>query len=100
MTIYRLKFLPSAHKEWIRLDKTIRTQLQKKLSRIILNPHIPSARLSGWQGVYRIKLRKAGIRLIYKVAEEAITIFVVAVGRRENDEIYEIAGRRLSSADD
>ena len=42
---------------------------------------------------YKIKLRSAGYRLVYRVEDERITV-VVAVGRREGFEVYEAAKKR------
>ena len=39
---YDLKFLPSALKEWKKLDSTIREQFKKKLLERLENPHVSS----------------------------------------------------------
>ena len=95
MTTYNLDFFKDAKKEWDRLDKSVRTQFRKKLTQRLANPHVPSARLSGMANCYKIKLRSAGYRLIYQVEDETITVVVVAIGRRERNEAYERAARRL-----
>ena len=43
---------------------------------------------------YKIKLRQLGYRLVYRVSDEIVTVTVVAVGKRERGEVYEIARRR------
>lgn len=45
---------------------------------------------------YKIKLTSAGYRLIYRVNETAITVLVVAVGKRENFKVYRDASERLT----
>lgn len=95
MTTYNLDFFKDAKKEWDRLDNNTRSQFRKKLTQRLANPHVPSARLSGMINCYKIKLRSAGYRLIYQVEDETITIVVVAIGRRERNEAYEQAKRRL-----
>jgi mRNA interferase RelE/StbE len=89
LTIYDLKFGDQARREWNRLDSSIQRQFKKKLDQILINPHIPSARLHGYKNSYRIKLRKAGYRLGYRVIDEEITVLVIAVGRRDKDEVYD-----------
>jgi len=37
---------------------------------------------------YKIKLRGAGYRLVYQVQDDRVVVFVVAVGRREREEVY------------
>ncbi len=64
---YSLKFLPVALKEWQKLNPTLRDQMKKKLAERLKNPRIQSDKLSGFQDVYKIKLRSAGYRLAYKV---------------------------------
>ncbi len=83
---YTLKFLPSAFKEWNKLDNSIKGQFKKKLSERLLNPCMSSDRIHGFENYYKIKLRTAGYRLIYEVAEEELNVIVIAIGRR--DKIY------------
>lgn len=82
MTIYRFVFLRDAKKEWDKLDSTIRKQFGKKLTERLANPRVPAARLSSLPDCYKIKLRSAGYRLVYRVADERVTVIVVAVGKR------------------
>jgi mRNA interferase RelE/StbE len=77
---FKLEFLPSARKEWGKLGATIRQQFVKKER--LSGPRIPSAALDGMPDHYKIKLRQAGYRLVYRVNDETITVLVVAVGKR------------------
>ncbi|MCP1232144.1 type II toxin-antitoxin system RelE family toxin, partial [Acetobacter indonesiensis] len=45
-------------------------------------------------GFYKIKLLKDGYRLVYQVIDERIVIYVIAVGRRADNEIYALATKR------
>jgi mRNA interferase RelE/StbE len=45
---YKLRFLPSALKEWKKLDQMIKQQFKKKLEERLVNPHITSAQLFGY----------------------------------------------------
>lgn len=89
MTTYRLQFGKRALKQWKKLDESVQHQFKKKLRQILQDPHIPSARLHGFKNSYRIKLRKAGYRLGYKVFDDRLVVLVIAVGRRDKDEIYQ-----------
>ncbi|MGF7480992.1 type II toxin-antitoxin system RelE/ParE family toxin [Providencia sp. SP181] len=44
---------------------------------------------------YKIKLRASGVRLVYQVIDDEIVIFVVAVGKSENEKVYKSATHRL-----
>ena len=92
---YKLEFKESALKEWKKLGHTVREQLKKKLVERLENPHVPSAALSGAKNTYNIKLSQAGYRLVYAVQDETITVTVIAIGKRNRNEIYEIALSRL-----
>lgn len=91
---YELAFHPDALDEWGKLDKPAREQFKTKLAERLLNPHIPSARLSGQKSRYKIKLRSVGYRLVYDVADAQLIVSVVAVGKRERNAVYKAAASR------
>lgn len=93
--IYKLKFLPSAKREWDKLDNSIKAQFKGKLKKCLENPHIPSNRLRDFDCAYKIKLRSAGYRLVYEVNDQEIVVFVIAVGKRENNAVYHKAINRI-----
>jgi mRNA interferase RelE/StbE len=93
---YRLKFLPVALKEWEKLAPPLREQFKKKLSERLEAPKVPSARLHGFDEVYKIKLRAAGYRLAYQVFDDAVVVMVLAVGKRERGEVYKKLAARTS----
>jgi len=92
---YKLKFLPAAKKEWDKLAEPLKKQFKKKLAERLINPHIPSARLKGYDSVYKIKLRTAGYRLAYEVIDDEIVIYVLAIGKRDKNAIYKKLASRL-----
>lgn len=59
-------------------------------------PRVPSAALSGMADCYKIKLRQAGYRLIYRVDDDVVTVSVIAVGKRDKLAAYTTAGQRSS----
>lgn len=91
---YDLAFLDEALKEWRKLDAVTREQFKAKLAERVANPKVPSARLHGTKERYKIKLRNAGYRLVYEVRDKEVLVLVVAVGKRERNEVYKIAERR------
>ncbi|MEQ3640956.1 MAG: type II toxin-antitoxin system RelE/ParE family toxin [Alteromonas sp.] len=95
MTTYKLVFKRDAEKEWRKLDSTIREQFKKKLQERLAYPRVESARLSGMEDCYKIKLRSAGYRLVYQVRDNELVISVVAVGKRERNQVYKIAVKRI-----
>lgn len=91
---YELAFLDAALKEWRKLDNQTRDQFKAKLEERLQNPKVASARLHGSKERYKIKLRNAGYRLVYEVRDQQLLVLVVAVGKRERNEVYKVAERR------
>ena len=87
---YELEFLPGALKEWQKLDNSIKVQFKKKLSERLENPKVVKDKLRGYEDVYKIKLRDIGYRLAYQVKDDEIVVLVLVVGKRENNEVYEM----------
>jgi mRNA interferase RelE/StbE len=92
---YKLVFKQDAKKEWDKLDPTIREQFKKKLIERLDDPRVDASRLSGMKNCYKIKLRSAGFRLVYQVRDSEILISVVAVGKRDRNQVYKIAIKRI-----
>lgn len=92
---YYLDFKPSALKEWNKLNSTIKIQFQKKLKERLENPKIEKDKLSGYENVYKIKLRSLGYRLAYEVKDEEIVVLVLSVGKREKNRIYDNLKKRV-----
>ena len=94
---YRLLFLPSALKEWQALDGSVKETLRKLLQKRLNSPHAPGAALHGdLIGCYKIKLRRQGIRLVYRVEDLALIVMVMAVDKREDSAVYRSAMERLN----
>lgn len=74
---------------WIRISRgNSRRNWQKRLE----TPHLPASRLRGYTNYYKLKLRSVGYRLVYEVEDDAITVYVINVGRR--DTIYKMLKKR------
>jgi mRNA interferase RelE/StbE len=93
--IYKLEFEKRAMKEWNKLTPDIRNQLKNKLAERLESPFIRKDKLLNMKDCYKIKLRNSGYRLVYAVIESRIVILVLAVGRREREEVYKNAKNRL-----
>ncbi len=81
-------------KEWKKLDNSIQSQFKKKLAERLKEPHIISAKLSGFENHYKIKLRARGYRLVYEVVDKELIVFVIGVGKREKNIVYKKAHNR------
>ena len=91
---YELKFKEEAWQEWNGLDGSIRELFKKKLKERLINPKVPSAKLRTMSDCYKIKLRGPGYRLVYQVRDQELVIVVIAVGKRDKNQVYKIASSR------
>ena len=92
---YALRFHALALVEWRKLDGSVREPLKKKLAERLQSPRVASAALFGMSDCYKIKLRQAGYRLVYRVDDAVVFVTVIAVGRRDKNKVYEAAATRL-----
>jgi mRNA interferase RelE/StbE len=92
---FKLVFKIEAKKEWDSLDATVRSLFAQKLKERIEQPRIESARLNGMKDCYKIKLRRAGYRLVYQVRDNELLVSVIAVGKREKNQVYKAAIKRF-----
>ena len=84
-----------ALKEWNKLDHSVRNQFKKQLEKRVVNPRVASAKLHGdLDNFYKIKLRSIGYRLVYEVIDHKLIILIVAVGKRNQSEVYNKATGR------
>ena len=92
---YRLLFKIAARKEWDKLDSSVRVIFKKRLTERLKKPCKESTRLSGMKDCYKIKLRRAGYRLVYQVRDKELIVSVIAVGKREKNQVYKAAIKRI-----
>jgi len=83
-----LAFKKLALREWGKLDRPSREQFKKKLTKRLERPRVEADRVSGMENAYKIKLRAVGLRLVYVVSEEAKTLTVYTVGKRDKKDAY------------
>ena len=97
---YKLHFIKKSKKEWDKLNSTIKEQFKKKLAKRLVEPIVPHDKLSGYENIYKIKLRSSGFRLAYEVRDDKIIIVVLAVGKRENNDVYDSLKTRIDYEDE
>lgn len=102
---WTLQYLPEAEKDLRQLGADQQLLVQKAIRKVRANP-LP-ANEGGYgkplgrrgnlnlTGLLKIKLKNAGIRVVYKLIRNETEMLVVVVGARADDEVYEMAQRRL-----
>ncbi len=101
---WRLEFLPEAQKEFEALARNQRILVAKALKKVQQNPVSiyeggygkPLGNKGGTDlsGLFKIKLKAAGLRVVYKLIQTETEMLVVVVGARADDEVYKIAEKR------
>ena len=95
MKSFNLEFHVLALKEWQKLDNSVKEQFKKQLQKRLINPRVVSAKLHGdLDNFYEIKLRTLGYRLVYEVIDHKLVVLVIAVGKRNQDSVYQKAQSR------
>lgn len=94
--VYRVLLTKESLKEWDKIDHSIQRLFKRKLSSLVLDPVIVNNRLRGkLSNCYKIKLKRAGYRLVYEVRSQTIVLLVWAVDKRDDEKVYNSAISRL-----
>lgn len=96
--IYKIKLHPLAEKEFHKLDSSIKKLVVKQINKLKNNPEYGEDLgnkygfdLTGYKKIYAVKKK---IRIIYKIEKEKILIKIIAIGKRDDFEVYQDADKR------
>ena len=104
-----VKYLPEAEKDLLALARNQQILVIKAIKKVKENP-LPQSeggygKPLGHKGgtnltnFLKIKLRGAGIRIVYKLIRTESEMLIVVIGVREDDEVYELAAKRKLKKD-
>ena len=102
--MWQVEYLKEAVEDLKRLDHSQRLQVLKAINKVSSNP-LPqneggygkplgnrnSTRLAGY---LKIKLKRLGLRVVYKLIKEKDVMKVIVVSARADDEVYLLAQKR------
>jgi mRNA interferase RelE/StbE len=101
---WSLAYLPEAEKDLKALDGSQRILVQKAIKKVQQNPlpidengygkPLGNQNGSDLTGFLKIKLRAAGLRVIYKLQRTESSMLVIVIGIRADEEVYDIAQKR------
>ena len=107
--IWEIKYIPEAEKDLDSLSHNQQIIVDKAIKKIKSNPlpqreggygkPLGHKRGTNLTGYLKVKLRKEGIRIVYKLIRTESKMLVVVIGMREDDEVYEIARNRIKRHD-
>ena len=97
--MYELQLHPKVEDDLKELDNALQIQVFKKLKQIQISPQLGlplgnknNMNLSGFKKVYVAKKR---VRIVYKIQDDELLIYTIAIGKRNDMEVYKKANERL-----
>jgi mRNA interferase RelE/StbE len=97
--VYRINYHEEVEKDFKELGHATTLLVVKKIQKLAQNPIIgddlgnrANMNLSGYKKVY---VDNKKVRIVYKIIDDKIEIFVIAVGKRNDMEVYQKAFKRI-----
>ena len=98
---YKILFHPDAKNEFDNLDGGIRFKVLKQIKKLQEKPELGESLgnkagidLTGYRKLY---VDRKKIRIVYKIFEEKIIVYIISIAKRENLTVYEKAKKRLKN---
>lgn len=101
---WKVAYLPEAEKDLKDLDGSRRILVQKAIKKVSQNPlpdneggygkPLGNHNQTNLAGFLKVKLRGAGLRIVYKLIRTETEMLVVIIGARADDEVYAQAQNR------
>lgn len=100
MMIYEIVFHPEAWEDLKKLDNSVKIKVLKQIKKLSLLPELGEKlgkkyglNLTGFRKLY---VNKKQIRIVYRVDETIIQVFIIGIGKRES-EIYIKSAERINN---
>ncbi len=102
---WQVSYIPQAVDDLKKLDGSNRKQVLKALDKVSQNPlptneggygkALGNKLGNNLAGLLKIKLRQAGIRIVYDLVRDAHSMRIIVVGIRADNQVYDIAAKRI-----
>ena len=106
---WNVSFLPDAEKDLEKLDGSQRILILKAIKKIQQNPlsqieggygkPLGNKNGNNLSGFLKVKLKAAGLRIVYKTIKINDMMLIIVIGARADDEVYDIAQKRIIEYD-
>ena len=103
---YQINFIPEALTDMKKLDHSVRPQVVKGIQKASQNPvsiyqggygkPLGNKDGSNLTGLFKIKFRGIGIRVVYSVEEKQGVMTIIIVSVRADNQVYQEASKRKS----
>ena len=104
-----VKYLPEALEDLRKLDGSQKILIRKAIQKVCQNPlpeseggygkHLGNKNNTDLSGFLKIKLRGAGLRIVYHLIRQDDEMLIIIIGAREDEEVYVIAQKRINDHD-
>ena len=102
---WQIEFLDEVFDDYKKLNKAQINQVNNAISRVATNPlpkneggygkPLGKIRNVDLSGCLKIKLKKAGIRVVHQLIRTKTQMAIVVIGARRDEEVYDEALKRL-----
>lgn len=96
---YKVVLTQSARKDFHSLDGSVKLQVAKQLKKLETSPHVGEhlGKRGPFDltGHYKLYAVKKTIRIVYRIHESTVIVEVVAIGKREDLQVYKSAFERI-----
>lgn len=96
--MYEIKYHPLLEEDLKQLNNSVRLEVFKKLIKIQQSPELGlplgnknNMNLTGLKKVY---VAKKQVRIVYEIVNEILVVYIIAIGKREDMEVYKQAEKR------
>ena len=103
---WKLEYLPEAEKDLKDLNGSQRILVLKAIKKVQQNPlpveeqgygkPLGNHSSTNLAGLLKIKLRSAGLRVVYQLRRTESSMMIIVIGVRADEEVYEIAQKRAN----
>ena len=103
---WNVKYLPEALEDFKKLDRNQKILVRKAIQKVSQNPlpvteggyGKPLGNKGGnnLSGYLKVKLRGAGLRIVYQLIRQGDNMLVIVIGARADEEVYEDAQKRIT----
>lgn len=99
---WQIQFLPEAENDLASLNKSVRPEILKGIRKVAQNPGYPDGygkplgNFAGSKlaGLYKIKFKKAGLRVVYALQKINEQMIIIIISARADDQVYYEAEKR------
>lgn len=100
---WQVVLLPEAQDDFNKLDNSVKPEITSGLQKVSRNPGYPDGygkplgNVGGTSlaGLYKIKFKKSGIRVVYKLVQQKTEMLIIIIVARADDLVYrEVEKRR------